>query len=408
MPPFLLLSLSLWINAISASLPEISEIHALIARHHLKPLDQQQMFESAASGILKQLDPHSELLNPEQWEQLKNSSAGTLVGVGIEVTVHDELIRVISPIDDSPASKAGIMPGDIITHVDGKWVADLGYMAAIERIRGQADTDVTLTIVRTGKPEPIQLTITRQSITTRAVRQRYFTPNIGYLRIASFDQTLVKQTQSAWEDLKSQHDIQSLIIDLRNNPGGLLEAAVQFADLFLDAKSLPSDATIVTIKGRDDRIIYQAHIAPGSLIPATTPVVVLINEGSASASEIVAAALQDHHRAIILGTNSFGKGSVQQVLPLSHGYAVKLTTSLYYSPNLSSIQGNGVQPDIVSPALHQHAKALLNPAFIKESDYTRSLTSQPSQSTNQAEDVSPDHDFQLYHAVRLLQYHPSP
>lgn len=327
----------------------IEEVIDKVKSGYVEQKSYRNLSEAAASGILSSLDPHSAYLNEDALKDLQIQTRGEFGGLGIEITTEYSLAKVITAIDDTPAFKAGVKSGDYISKIDGKNIAGMSIEEIVKKLRGKAGSKVTITILRKGENEPIEKTIKREIIKIQAVKSRAF-QDIGYIRISSFSEQAYHGLAEEIKKLKKQisnkgsgKNLKGLILDLRNNPGGLLDQAVAVSDAFLDKGN-----AIVSISGRDktDAKIYLAE-SNESLIP-TIPMVVLINEGSASASEIVAGALQDNKRAIIMGVKSFGKGSVQTIIPLSSNYgAIKMTTALYYTPLNISIQAHGIEPDIV-------------------------------------------------------------
>jgi carboxyl-terminal processing protease len=318
------------------------DIFERVRAQYVTPPEDAKLIESAINGMLSSLDPHSDYLNPEAAQDMRVQTRGEFGGLGIEVTMEDEMVRVIAPIEDTPAARAGVMAGDFISEIDGEEVRGMTLSDAVDRMRGEVNTEIELTILRDGFDEPIKLTIVRDIIKVRAVRYSV-EEDVGYIRINSFTERTTDDLKSAIEDIKSQvgeEDLAGYVLDLRLNPGGLLDQAVNVADAFLDR------GEIVSTRGRDPRNVTRFDSRPGDLIDGK-PVVVLINGGSASASEIVAGALQDHRRATVVGTKSFGKGSVQTIIPLAENGALRLTTALYYTPAGTSIQARGIDPDIV-------------------------------------------------------------
>lgn len=304
--------------------------------------DDTKLIENAINGMLSSLDPHSSYMNPEEAREMRNSTKGEFGGLGIEVTMEESLVKVVSPIDDTPASKAGILAGDLISEIDGVQVRGQTLNEAVTKMRGAAGTPVTLTIIRSGFDNPFEIKVIRDIIKVKAVKYRV-EDDIGYLRLIQFSEQTFYDLRSAIRDIQSkipEKRLKGYVLDLRLNPGGLLDQAVRVSGVFLDR------GEIVSTRGRTKSDINKFYAKPGDLISGK-PLVVLINGGSASASEIVAGALQDHHRATILGTQSFGKGSVQTVIPLGRNGALRLTTALYYTPSGTSIQGTGITPDIV-------------------------------------------------------------
>lgn len=304
-------------------------------------VQDKELIESAIDGMLMSLDPHSSYLNPEKYEEMQVQTKGEFGGLGIEVTMENRLVKVVSPIDDTPAYHAGIKAGDLITHLDGKQVLGLTLSEAVESMRGPVGTDIVLTVRREGVDKPLEVTITRAIIKIRSVRSRA-EGDAGYIRITTFNEQTVNGVKKAVEDIRNQigDSMIGLILDLRNNPGGLLDQAVGVSDLFLDK------GEIVSTRGRRHDSTQRFNAKPGDLAEGL-PLVLLINGGSASASEIVAGALQDHRRAIVLGTKSFGKGSVQTIIPISGRGAIRLTTARYFTPSGYSIQAKGIEPDII-------------------------------------------------------------
>ncbi len=309
---------------------------------YVEPIDDKTLLENAIKGMLGNLDPHSAYLEPEAFQELQESTSGEFGGLGIEIGVEDSLLKVISPIDDTPAARAGIEAGDLILKIDGQPTKGWSLMQAVEHLRGKPGTPIELTLVREGG-QPFDVRLERAIIKTRSVKSEMLEPGYGYLRITQFQVNTGSEVGKALAKLKKDNGgkaLSGLVLDLRNNPGGVLQAAVEVSDHFL------TGGTIVYTEGRlpNSELRFKADKADAS---EGIPLVVLINGGSASAAEIVAGALQDHKRAVLLGTDSFGKGSVQSVLPLSNERALKLTTALYYTPKGRSIQAQGIVPDVV-------------------------------------------------------------
>ncbi|HET6628540.1 MAG TPA: S41 family peptidase [Woeseiaceae bacterium] len=323
-----------------------AEVMDRVKHDYVRPVDDQELLESAIRGMVSGLDPHSEFLDPEEYRDIRISTSGHYSGVGIEVSTRDNVLTVIAPIDDTPAQRAGIRSGDTILSVDGVAVDPDQLHDTIERMRGRPGTRVSLTVERADAGEPLRFTLERESILLASVRHELLDAAVGYARISQFNETTPDELRDAIDALESAaHDrygrgLSGLVIDLRNNPGGMLDAAVAVADMFLD------DGVIVTADGRTPQARFIRRASEGDVLDGAS-MVVLVNEGSASASEIVAGALQDHRRALILGTTTFGKGLVQTVMPLSEGRALKLTTSRYYTPSGDSINHKGILPDVV-------------------------------------------------------------
>ncbi len=320
------------------------EVFERVRSDYVEEVTDEKLIESAINGMLTSLDPHSSYLSPKEFQDMQVQTKGEFGGLGLEVTMEDGLIRVVSPIDDTPAARAGVLPGDIITHLDGEPVLGLTLAEAVDRMRGPANTDIKLTIRRANK-EPFDLVVRRDVIHIDSVRSRAL-EDVAYIRVTSFTEQTDQGLKKAIEKLKSEmgSGMKGMVLDLRNNPGGLLDQAIAVSDTFLDK------GEIVSTRGRRSDDVQRTNARPGD-IADNLPLVVLINGGSASASEIVAGALQDHRRAILLGTRTFGKGSVQTIIPLPGRGAMRLTTARYYTPSGRSIQAKGIEPDItVEPA----------------------------------------------------------
>lgn len=318
------------------------EIFERVRSQYVEEVDEDELIESAINGMLASLDPHSSYLPPENFEDMRVQTKGEFGGLGIEVTMENGVVKVVAPIDDTPAAAAGIESGDYITQLDGEAVLGLTLSEAVDMMRGGVGEEIVLTIVREGRDEPFDVTVVRDTITIRAVRARA-EGDVGVLRITTFNEQTFENLESGIADVKAEigpDRIKGYVIDLRNNPGGLLNQAISVSDAFLEK------GEIVSTRGRDPEDSERHNAEPGDLTGGK-PLIVLINGGSASASEIVAGALQDHRRAIIVGEKSFGKGSVQTIMPLSGDGALRLTTARYYTPSGRSIQALGIEPDIL-------------------------------------------------------------
>lgn len=318
-----------------------AEVFAKVKSDYVEGVNDRQLIENAIRGLLEGLDPHSAYLDKDAFQSLQEGTSGEFGGLGIEVSMENGFVKVIAPIDDSPAQKAGVQPGDLIIRLDDSPVKGMSLNDAVGKMRGQPGTDITITIAREQEEAPITLTITRDVITRKSASTRMLEPGYGYLRISNFQTNTATDAQRALELLLGENkgELKGLILDLRNNPGGILNGAVAISDLFLE------QGLIVYTEGRinDSRLSFDAK--PVDLLNGA-PMIVLVNDGSASASEIVAGALQDHKRAIIMGQKTFGKGSVQTILPMMNESALKLTTARYYTPSGRSIQASGIEPDI--------------------------------------------------------------
>lgn len=324
----------------------IAEVMQRVRRDYVEPIDDKELMDRAIRGMVSGLDRHSEFLDAQEYREIRNSTRGRYSGVGLEVSTREGAILVISPIDDTPAQRAGIESGDEIIEINGASVRNDGLNAAIDKMRGKAGTPVTITVRRQNYDDPLTFNLTRQKIKVASVRYEILQPSYGYVRVSQFNESTADELSRAIDEMTDEVQEQTgdmlagLILDLRNNPGGILDAAVEVSDLFLD------EGIIVTAEGRTPESRFRRVAEIGDIMDGGA-VVVLVNGGSASASEIVAGALQDHDRALIIGTTTFGKGLVQTVIPLSRGFAIKLTTSHYYTPSGDSIHEIGIVPDIV-------------------------------------------------------------
>ncbi len=348
-----------------------SDVIAEIENNYVEPVETKELIEKAIQGMVHSLDPHSSFLPPEAFGDLQTETKGEFGGIGIVITMRDSRLTVISPIEGTPAYKAGVQAQDIIIKVDGESTKDMMLWEAVKKMRGEPGEPVEISIYRKGEPEILELTLVRAVIPLESVRSLTLKPGYGYLWVTNFRENTTDEVKKALTELeKDSSPLKGLILDLRDNPGGLLDQAVKVSDIFLET------GTIVSIKGREGRESqeYTAHQSIGS---NDYPIVLLINGGSASASEIVAGALQDNHRALVLGTTSFGKGSVQTVRPLRDGYALKYTIARYYTPSGKSIQAEGIQPDLVVKrrVLDETASDGFDANLIKEGDLKNHLTS---------------------------------
>ncbi|MBF0612061.1 MAG: S41 family peptidase [Magnetococcales bacterium] len=320
-----------------------SEVYALIKQNYVEEVDEKKLLYGAVNGMLNSLDPHSSFLTPDSFKEMRVETSGEFGGLGIEISRHQGLIKVVSPIEDTPAYRAGIQSGDLIIKIEDETTQDMPLMDAVKKMRGKPDTKITLTIARKGVNKPFKVTMTRAVIKIRSVKWRVERNDIGYVRIIQFNEQSHSYLVKAVEEIKqkiSPTPMRGLVLDLRNDPGGLLDQAVQVADDFLN------EGRIVYTKGRIPGKDMSFDAKKGDIIEGV-PMVILINSGSASASEIVSGALQDHKRAVVMGTQSFGKGSVQTIIPLSDGAGLRLTTAQYYTPSGRSIQAKGIAPDEV-------------------------------------------------------------
>ena len=388
------------------TLRTFSDVFSRVKKDYVEPVDDQVLLEHAIRGMLSGLDPHSAYLDEAEFHELQIGTSGEFGGLGIEVGMEDGFVKVIAPIDDTPAQRAGIKAGDLIIRLDETPVKGLTLNEAVNLMRGKKGTDITLTIVRQGKDKPFKVTVTRDVIRVKSVKSRTLEPGFGYVRITNFQSKTTQYLLDAIDQLRKENngELRGVVLDLRNNPGGVLTGAVGVSDAFLN------DGLIVYTEGRveDARLRYSA--SPGDVLDGA-PLVVLVNEGSASASEIVAGALQDHKRAIIMGAKTFGKGSVQTILPLTEKTALKLTTARYYTPNGRSIQAQGIVPDIALRPVQ--VTEVDNGDFrpLKEADLSRHLENanddagktKSGEAAASEEESLVKEDYQLYEALNLLK-----
>ena len=378
------------------SLKLFGDVFERVRAEYVEEVGDQALIETAINGMLASLDPHSSYLDAEKYRDMQVQTRGGFGGLGIEVTMENGLVKVVSPIDDTPAARAGIEAGDMITHIDGEPVMGLTLSEAVERMRGPVDSKIGLRVMRQGSEEPIEVTLARAVIKISPVRA-HAEGDVGYLRLTTFNEQTSSALRDKLEELnKGNAKMRGLVLDLRNNPGGLLDQAVAVADAFLDK------GEIVSTRGRRADSIQRFNARPGDLLN-NLPMVVLINGGSASASEIVAGALQDHRRAIVMGTQSFGKGSVQTIMPISGQGAIRLTTARYYTPAGTSIQAKGITPDI---EVHQASVQLLDDTSgRREADLRGRLDNDQKGSAAQASngETVDAKDYQLARAVDLLR-----
>jgi carboxyl-terminal processing protease len=377
------------------------DVFERVRAEYVEEVTDEQLIEAAINGMLTSLDPHSGYLDAKKYRDMQVQTKGEFGGLGIEVTMEEGLVKVVSPIDDTPAYRAGIQAGDVITHINSEPVLGMSLAEAVERMRGPVDTSIALTLRRPGREDPLDVSMNRAVITISPVRW-HAEGDIGYLRVTTFNEQTERSLLDAIEAMKKQigPGFKGVVLDLRNNPGGLLEQAVSVADIFLER------GEIVSTRGRRADSIQRFNARRGELIDGR-PIVVLINGGSASASEIVAGALQDHDRAIVMGTQSFGKGSVQTIMPLPGHGAIRLTTARYFTPSGTSIQAMGIVPDI--EVRQSKVEVIEQDPARREADLRGSLDngeiSEPVESTEtpEGEEDQPAEDYQLARALDLLR-----
>ncbi len=318
----------------------LAEVLERVRQEYVEPVDDKQLIEGAVRGLVTELDPHSQFLDRDEYEEIRINTSGNYTGVGLEVNLDDSRVTVVAPIEGSPAELAGIRPGDEILSINDVSVTPGNINETVGLMRGRPGTEVRIAIARVGQPDELRFELVRSHVQVRSVRSDLLDEGYGYLRITHFSDTTFADMRESLEALEDKNggELKGLLLDLRNNPGGVLDAAVEVSDAFLDS------GIIVSANGRAVDASFRHEATPGDLLNSAR-ILVLVNEGSASASEIVAGALQDNNRALIAGTRTFGKGSVQTVIPLSSGRAIKLTTSLYYTPSGESIHGEGISPD---------------------------------------------------------------
>ena len=392
-------------HAAKTSLPlnqlqTFSEVYLKIKQNYVVDVSDKEIFDNAIKGMLEGLDPHSTFLNEKDFSDLKIGTRGEFGGLGIEVTMEDGIVKVIAPIDDTPAFKAGIKSGDLIIKIDNSSVKGLSLNKAVDLMRGKVGSPILLTIARKGESGPIEIKIIRAKIKVKSVKYELIHDNYGYIRIASFQNKTGKSLADAISDLnkKSKNNINGYVIDMRNNPGGVLGAAVDVSDAFIKGGE-----KLVYTKGKSADAMYE-FTSNDTDLAEEKPIVVLINGGSASASEIVAGALQDHKRGIIMGTQSFGKGSVQTILPITSRTAVKITTARYYTPNGRSIQAKGITPDIIVKNLE--LTDLSENTMMKESDlkgHLENTDKEKLEDKSEQQDQKLLNDYQLSEAINLLK-----
>ena len=386
----------------------LTEVLRQVEQNYVEPQKAKDLIYGAIKGMVQSLDPHSSFMTKEEFGELMSETKGSFSGIGIEITTKDKVLTVVSPIEGTPAYLAGMKAGDKIIKVEGESTLDMSLMEAVKKIRGQEGTVVNLTVFREGEEKPLEFAIKRGVIPLKSVRYFSLTPDIGYVRVSNFQSNTSEDLSKALEDLEKGGKLKGLILDMRNNPGGLLSQAIEVSELFLDS------GIIVSTKGRTGSHDIEARAHKNSH-PRVYPMIVLVNGGSASASEIVAGAFQDNKRALILGSRTFGKGSVQTILPLSDGSGLRLTTARYYTPSGKSIQSSGITPDIestfIAPGKEPKKKT---PRFIREEDLKGHMVGEGNQKETTAEKKSEtekekkakellEKDNQVREALQLLK-----
>ena len=387
------------------SITTFARVFETIKNNYIEDVSDEKLLRDAIHGMIAGLDPHSALLTAREMSDIQIETTGRYGGLGIEITKESDGIRVISPIDDTPAYNAGILPGDLIIRLDNRPISRMSLMDAVNIMRGEPGTEITLTIIRQGSSAPLEFTLTRAVIKVTSVRGFFLEPDFGYLRITQFQTTTPELARTQIKRmLENSSDFSGLVLDLRNNPGGELHSAIGVSDIFIDR------GLIVSTRNRDGSSVNQFRSTPGDMLDGI-PVVVLVNEGSASASEIVAGALQDHQRAIIMGQNTFGKGSVQTIVRIGNNTSLKLTTDRYYTPNDRSIQASGIIPDIMVERREFSEDEQAGIQTLRESDLEGSLENENAADpdlqdvTDSMPQVNPAvrGDYQLQEALNLLK-----
>lgn len=386
-----------------------NEVFDMVKKNYVDEVDSATLIQGAINGMIRSLDPHSSFMTPEIYKELEVETQGRFGGIGIEITILKDVLTVVSPIEDTPAFIAGIKTGDQIIRIDGKSTKDITIIEAVKKLRGPKDTKVTITIMRENIPKPKDIVLTRAVIQIKSVKAKTFENHIGYIRVASFHERTSDDLRKALREVSEKlNPMKGLVLDLRNDPGGLLIQAIEVADMFLKS------GVIVSTRGRTKNMETKT-MARNDDNEITCPMVVLVNEGTASAAEIVAGALQDNGRALVIGTQTFGKASVQTVIPLEDGSALKLTTARYYTPKGRSIQAEGIKPDIVVKYIRPSENAENNTAWwedrVREKDLKGHIKPAKEDGTkldeNQAKDVKDPsdlaHDNQLKTAVDILK-----
>ena len=388
------------------SLKTFNEVLDMVQKNYVEPISSDKLLQGAITGMMKTLDPHSSFMTKEMYKELEVETRGSFGGIGIEITMVKDVLTVVSPIEDTPAYKAGVKAGDQIIKINGDSTKDITIMEAVKKLRGPKGTKVTITVLREGMAKPEDMTINRDIIKIKSVKSKLYDDSIGYIRISSFQEHTGDDLKRNLTEIKAKaHPLKGLVIDLRNNPGGLLNQSIEVSDAFL------KKGIIVTTRGRSENMDSKAEAKNDGEEP-TCPIVVMVNEGTASAAEIVSGALQDNRRAIVLGKQTFGKGSVQTVIPLDDGSALRLTTAKYYTPIGRSIQAEGITPDIVVRQAKQEEEQKLKEGpvehnILRERDLKGHIKS-PNEKNNKSasekktEDVL-ENDNQLKSAVDIIR-----
>ena len=384
------------------NLKTFTEILDRVEKEYVEPVDSDKLMQGAINGLMKSLDPHSSFMTAEMYKELEVETRGSFGGIGIEITILKDVLTVVSPIEDTPAYNAGVKAGDQIIRIDGKSTKDITIMEAVSKLRGPKDTTVTITIMREGMAKPKDISITRSIIKIRSIKSKIFDDHVGYIRISSFQERTGDDLKKALREIEAKgRPLKGIVVDMRNNPGGLLNQSVEVSDAFLKR------GVIVSTRGRSKSMESKSTAKDDGDEP-TCPLVVLVNEGTASAAEIVSGALQDNGRALVLGTQTFGKGSVQTVIPLEDGAAMKLTTAKYYTPKGRSIQAEGITPDIIVRLVKPpEEKESAENRLLREKDLQGHIKSpnendaNPEEAKKEPDDLAKDN--QLKNAIDIIR-----
>ncbi len=383
-------------------LKRFSQVLDMVERYYVRDVTRKELVEGAVRGMLQELDPHSSYMDKEEFEEMQVSTSGEFSGIGIEISMRNGQLVVVSPIEDTPAYDAGLQSGDIIIEIDDQPTEGISLLEAVRKIRGPKGSTVQLTVLHKDTKTPDRITIIRDTIPIISVKSDVLEPGYGYLRLTRFNEHTTEELLDALKGLQAKGEIKGLVLDLRNNPGGLLDQAVSVADIFL------ADGKIVYIQGKQESS-RKDYLAKNSVSDIGAPMVVLINAGSASASEIVAGAMQDLNRALLIGEPTFGKGSVQTIIPLSDGGGMKLTTALYYTPSGRSIQAEGIEPDLHIPLAESK-----NSLIVRESDLSKHIEKNDKKSKGDKESDAAERmrtmlekDNQLRIALQLVKEQPA-
>jgi len=389
-------------RSIYKNLKTFNEVLDMVQKNYVEQVESKKLIEGAINGMMKSLDPHSTYMTSDMYKELEVETRGSFGGIGIEITIKKDVLTVVSPIEDTPAFLAGIKSGDQIIQIDGKSTKDITIMEAVKKLRGPKDTKVTITIMRENMPKPKDYVITRDIIKIKSIKSKIYDDHIGYIRLASFQERTADDLKKEIKNITAKNGaFKGLILDLRNNPGGLLNQAVGVADVLLKS------GIIVSTKGRTKSMETKSMAKDDGDEP-TCPIVALVNEGTASAAEIVSGALQDNGRALVVGTQTFGKGSVQTVIPLEDGSALNLTTAKYYTPNGRSIQAEGIKPDIIVKHIRPSEDKESTDEHVRERDLKGHIKQKKENGTNSDESLKKEKDTlsqdnQLKSAIDIIK-----